>query len=54
MKLFGWFRKSEPVVDITLTESILVQKSKKNPDKLTKKEIEALKKIVERVENNNS
>ncbi|AXE53996.1 hypothetical protein [Aurantimicrobium sp. MWH-Uga1] len=54
MKLFGWFRKSEPVVDITLTESIIVQKSKKNPDTLTKKEIEALKKIVERVENTNS
>jgi hypothetical protein len=54
MKLFGWLRKSEPVVDITLTESIIVQKSKKNPDSLTKKEIEALKKIVERVENNNA
>ena len=54
MKLFGWLRKPEPVVDITLTESILVQKSKKNPDTLTKKDIEALKKIVERVENNNA
>lgn len=32
MKLLGWFRKSEHVVDITLTESILVQKSKKYPD----------------------
>ncbi len=54
MKLFDFFKKPEPVVDITLTESIIVHKAKKNPDKLTKREIEALKKIVERVEHDNS
>lgn len=54
MKLFDSFKKKQPVVDITLTESIIVHKAKKNPDKLTKKEVEALKKIVERVERDNT
>lgn len=47
------YKKPQPVVDITLTESIIVQKAKSHPDKLTLKEIEALKKIVDRVEKNN-
>lgn len=53
MKLFNLFKKSQPVVDITATESVIVQKSKSNPDKLTLKEVEALKKIVARVEKDN-
>lgn len=53
MKLSNLFKKPQPVVDITKTESILVQKAKSQPDKLTLKEIEALKKIVERVEKDN-
>ena len=53
VKIFNFFKKPKPVVDITLTESIIVQKAKSQPDKLTLKEIAALKKIVERVENDN-
>lgn len=53
MKLFKLFKKPEPVVDITLTESIIVQKAKSTPDKLTLKEVAALQKIIDRVEKAN-
>ena len=53
MKLFKLFKKPQPVVDITKTESILVQKAKSTPDKLTIKEIAALQKIIDRVEKQN-
>jgi hypothetical protein len=53
MGLFNLFKKAKPVVDITETEWILVQKAELYPDKLTLKEVEALKKIVDRVEKAN-
>jgi hypothetical protein len=51
--MFKLFRKPQPVVDITKTESLLVQKAKSQPDKLTLREIAALQKIIDRVEKAN-
>jgi hypothetical protein len=51
--MFKLFKKPKPVVDITRTESILVQKAKSQPDRLTLKEIAALQKIIDRVEKAN-
>lgn len=47
-------KDNEPVVELTPTESVIVAKSRKGNEKLTSKEVAALKKIVERVERNNN
>lgn len=47
-------KSKETIIDMTQTESLIVQKSKNNAVKLTPKEIAALKKIIERVEKQNS
>lgn len=47
-------KNNEPVIDMTYTESLIVQKSKNKSAKLTSKEISALKKIIERVEKQNA
>ena len=46
-------KKHQPVVEMTHTESLIVQKSKNKAEKLTQKEVSALKKIIERVEKQN-